>query len=110
MGGDFAQASVRRILQTIISRRANRLRLVAQAEALERFDRRKVASPYPNLDLDLPPAISDHLHLVTSEPPKTLEGRRYSDEITSIVSDYIASRNRVEDDPAELRKIANDVK
>ncbi|MCK8465181.1 hypothetical protein MUY35_15080 [Aliiroseovarius sp. S1339] len=63
------------------------LRLVAQAEALERFDRRKVASPYPNLDLDLPPAISDHLHLVNLDPPKPLERRRYSDEITSIVSD-----------------------
>ena len=85
------------------------LRLVAQAAALERFDRRKVASPYPSLDLDLLPAISDHLHSVTPEPPKPLERRRYSDAITSIVSDYIASRNRVEDDPAELKKIAKDV-
>ncbi len=48
--------------------------------------------------------------MVTPEPPKPLEGRRYSDEITSIVPDYIASRNRVEDEPTELKKIAKDVK
>lgn len=88
-------------------RKVGSLRLLAEAEALELSDRRKVASPC--LDLNFAPEGRHELK-AAQKPPQQHENQRYSAIMTSVVSDYIASRNRAEDDPAEQKKVANGIK
>ncbi|MBI1495529.1 site-specific integrase [Halocynthiibacter styelae] len=80
------------------------LRMAAKAEALDRADRRKIAAPYLNLDLD---RVRDG---VVEPKLRSAQKGRYSDELPSLISDYISSRNRDVDDTAERKKIAKDVK
>jgi len=87
-------------------RKLSSLRLLAEAEALERSDRRKAGASTLNWD-NTP---SEGLKIpVMPAPSQEKEKQRYSAVVTSIVADYVASRDRVVDDPAEQKKIAKDV-
>jgi integrase len=87
---------------TYALRKVSTLRLLARAEALERSDRRKAHALIPTTEIAV--GKSD-----TPEPSQQPENQRYSAVMASIVSDYILSRNRIVDDPAEQKKIAKDV-
>ena len=65
---------------------------------------RKATTSYLNLDLD---SIPDTMAVAE---PKPAQKGRYSDELSGLVADYIASRDREVDDPAERKKIVKDVK
>ncbi|MEO9517673.1 MAG: hypothetical protein ABJH45_16995 [Paracoccaceae bacterium] len=80
------------------------LRLAAKAEALDRADRRRIATSYLNLDLDCVP------DKMIEPKPQPAQNGRYSDALPSLVGDYISSKNRDVDDAAERKKIAKDVK
>lgn len=91
---------------TFAIRKVGALRLLAQAEALERSDRLTTDTLVPVLETS---ESAFHKPLAAPEPPQEDANKRYSAVVTSIVSDYIASRNRTVDDPAEQKKIAKDV-
>jgi integrase len=87
-------------------RKVGSLRLLAEAEALERSDRRKTDALAPSQD---PTPRERLVSQVAPECPPQKENHRYSAVMSSILSDYIASRDCVVDDPAEQKKIAKDV-
>ncbi|MEP0944832.1 MAG: hypothetical protein ABJH20_24305 [Rhizobiaceae bacterium] len=78
--------------------------MAAKAEALDRADRRRIATSYLNLDLDCVP------DKMIEPKPQPAQNGRYSDALPSLVGDYISSKNRDVDDAAERKKIAKDVK
>ena len=91
---------------TFAIRKVGALRLLAQAEALERSDRLTTDTLVPVQQTSERDLLKPH---AAPEPPQEDANKRYSAVVTSIVSDYIASRNRTVDDPAEQKKIAKDV-
>ncbi|SLN47120.1 site-specific integrase [Pseudooctadecabacter jejudonensis] len=91
---------------TFAIRKVGALRLLAQAEALERSDRLTTDTLVPVLETS---ENAFHKPLAAPEQPQEDANKRYSTVMASIVSDYIASRSRIVDDPAEQKKIAKDV-
>ncbi|WP_298860127.1 hypothetical protein [uncultured Sulfitobacter sp.] len=87
---------------TYALRKVGTLRLLAKAEAFERSDRCKAHALIPSRAI----AVGDS---DTPEPSQQPKNQRDSAVMASIVSDYLVSRNRVVDDPAEQKNIAKDV-
>ncbi|QLL42055.1 site-specific integrase [Sulfitobacter pontiacus] len=91
---------------TFALRKVGMLRLLAEAEALERSDRRSantVSTVWETATRKLPEPQA------ALEPLRAETNKRYSAEMTSIVADYIAGRDRAVDDLAEQKKITKDV-
>ncbi len=91
---------------TFALRKVSSLRLLAEAEALERSDRRTADTLAPSWEIAPRERIEPQ---AAPERPPEKDNKRYSEVLTSIVSDYIGSRDRAVNDPAEQKKIAKDV-
>ena len=91
---------------TFALRKVGALRLLAEAEALEQSDRLKANTLAPVWNIA---TIERQEPRAVQEPHQKEANKRYSAVLTSIVTDYIASRDHAVDDPAEQKKIAKDV-
>ncbi len=100
-------------------RAVSSFRLVAEAEALERNNRRKPLSVFPDLDLTCSDEVphrgsvgGDARGKTSEEETANSQGRerRYSDQMQNLIADYVASGDKSAEDPAEQRKIDKGVK
>ena len=91
---------------TFALRKVGSLRLLAEAEALERSDRRTADTLAPSWEIAQVERLEPQ---AAPERPPEKDNKRYSEVLTSIVSDYVDCRDRAVDDPAEQKKIAKDV-
>ena len=86
-------------------RKIGSLRLRAEAEALKLSDRRK--PEFFSLTLSADPVERHGPEAGSSHAFR--QGKRYSSRVTSVLTDYIAGRNRGNADSAEKRKITADL-